>query len=557
MHDEHDHTKATHNRCRASLPMPWTTSRPARRDGVAPTALLATLGATLLLAGCSPAVLRTMIGDTQTAATELLEEETGVRPRALVEVHDAPYLANTRVAHAQAAWLSERVTVKASELPFDRCLSKAFEQLTQVPSIAFAPDLDDRTVPVTLDHSGSFRDFLTLLADASGYGWEERGGALHWMANITRTFDVHRIPGTLSFSMNTVRSTQTAAIQTTGGGGGSGGSGGGGGGVRATPNSGGNIGLAATGRFWEDLQSTLVRLLGEDAETIIDRTTGTVVVRGPARLVRQAGQYIDALNQWLERQVLLEIQLVTVTLSDQNASGIDWALVRRAAGANPVGSSTFGDAAAKALGVAPGVFGIQFGPAPPGEAAEDLEGTSVILRALSTQGRTTVQKNPRVVALNGQATQLQVLNDRAILAGIDVITRETAALTTEVQLQPGVVSTGISVTILPKIVGERVFLYANILVSDLVRLDTAGTGDQTIQLPEVDRSQFFQSARLRSGETLALSGLLADKAASDRESLPRLGWMGTRRLESARTETVLLITPTLLDAPAPDEDLLL
>ena len=521
----------------------------------------AALGAALglvLIAGCSPAVLRTAIDDAQTATTELVAEETGLKPRALVEVHDAPYLANTRVAHAEAAWLSENVAIKASELPFDRCLAKAFEQLIEVPSVAFAPDLADRGVAVTLDHNGPFRDFLNLLADASGYGWEERAGALHWMANITRTFDIHRVPGNLSFTLNTVRTTQTAAIQTTGGGGGgSGGSGGGGGGVRATPASGGNIDLAATGRFWEDLQATLVRLLGDDAETIMDRTTGTVVIRGPARLVRQAGQYIDALNQWLERQVLLEIQLVTVTLSDQNSSGIDWTLVRQAAGANPVGSSAFADAAAKALGVAPGVFGIQFGPSPPGEAPDDLEGTSMILRALATQGRTTVQKNPRVVALNGQATQLQVLNDRAILAGIDVITRETAALTTEVQLQPGVVSTGISLTILPKIVGDRVFLYANILVSDLVRLDTAGSGDQTIQLPEVDRSQFFQSARLRSGETLALSGLLADRAASNRESLPRLRWLGAGRLESARTETVLLITPTLLDAPAPDEDLLL
>jgi len=512
-----------------------------------------------LLAGCVPQILRTSVEETQTAAGDLIEENTGVRRRALVEVHDAPYLANTRVAHSDAVWLNENVEIKASELPFDLCLAKAFDQLNQPPSVAFAPDLTDPSVPVTLDHNGPFRDFLNLIADASGYGWEERAGALHWMANITRTFDIHRVPGDLTYTMDTVRTTQTAAIQTTGGGGSGGGSGGGGG-VRATPSSGGTINLSAIGRFWDDLQSTLGRLLGEDggAETIIDRTTGTVVIRGPASLVRQAGQYIEALNRWLERQVLLEIQLVTVTLSDQHSSGIDWQLVRQAAGANPVGSMDFAEASAKALGIAPGVFGIQIGPSPAGEAPDDLEGSSVILRALAAQGQTSVHKNPRVVALNGQATQLQVLNDRAILAGIDVITRETATLVTEVQLEPGVISTGISLTILPKIVGDRVFLYANILVSDLVRLDTAGTGQQSIQLPTVDRSQFFQSARLRSGETLALGGLLADESAANKESLPRLAWLGgARRLESTRTETVLLITPTLLDAPAPDEDLLL
>ena len=507
-----------------------------------------------LLAACAGLQLKTDVTESHAAMDELVEDQRTIQRRALVEVHDAPYLADARVAHSSASWLNEIVTIKAAELPFDLCLAKAVEQLTRGPSVAFSPDLQDRIVSVTLDHDGPFREFLNLLAEASGYGWEERSGALYWMAEITRTFDIHRAPGHITFSMNTVRGTQTAAIQAGGGGGGDQG---GGGGVEATPASGGNIDLASTARFWTDLQSTLSRLLGNGAETIIDQTTGTVVVRGPARLVRQAARYIDGLNEWLERQVLLEIQLVSVTLSDQYTSGIDWQLVRKVAGANPVGASSFAEASAKALGVAPGVFGFQFGPSPPGEPPEDLDGTSLILRALSAQGQTSIRKNPRVVALNGQATQLQVLNDKSILAGVDVITRETNALVTQVQLEPSVISTGISLTILPKIVGERVFLYANILVSELVGLETAGTSEQSIQLPTVHRSQFFQSARLRSGETLALGGLLADVAASNKQALPRLGWLGTRRLESQRTETVLLITPTLLDAPAPDEDLLL
>lgn len=524
-------------------------------DRPATVAVLVALGLALV-AGCSPLALRTAITEARSSTTELIEEQTGTRSRALVEVRDAPYLDDTRVAHSEAAWLNEQVEIRVAEMPFDLCLARALEQLSREPSVAFAPDFADLSVPVTLDHDGPFRGFLTLLADASGYGWEERGGALHWMANITRTFDIHRAPGDLRIAMSTVSQGQSTAIGGAGGGGGGGGGGGAGQGgssnVQAGPKSSGQLNLGASFNFWDDLHNTVISLLGDSGESMIDRTTGTIVVRGPAHRVREAGRYIDALNRWLQRQVLLEIQLVTVALSDQFSSGIDWRLVRLEGDLRPVAESTFAQSAAETLATAPGIFGVEFA----GES--ENAGTSIIMRALASQGQTSVRKHPRIVALNGQATQLQVLNDKAILGSVDRIDRETeTGLERQVLIQPSIVSTGISLTVVPKIVGERVFLYANILVSELVDLQAAGRGEQTIQLPTVDRNQFFQAVRLRSGETLALGGLLADSAARDQRSLPRLGWMGARDLDSRRTETVLLITPTLLDAPAPDEDLLL
>ena len=274
--------------------------------------------------------------------------------------------------------------------------------------------------------------------------------------------------------------------------------------------------------------------------------------------MRQAGRYIAALNRWLGRQVLLEVQLVTVNLSDENSSGIDWSLVQTADNVDspltiaPTAAGNLAQMGAVALGISPPSVGIAVN-----DPSSEWQGTSVILRALSAQGRTTVVNSPRLVVLNGQAAQIQVLSDRGILSGIDVITRETAALATEVQLQAGVVSTGISVTILPKIVGNEVFLHANIMMSDLVEVNTAGTAQQTIQLPTVERNQFFQSARLQTGQTLALGGLLENRAVDRSETVPRLKWLGSRNNAVERAETVLLITPWLLDRPGPSEDTLL
>ncbi len=514
--------------------------------------------ACFLLSACALLSPRTdpRIPEEKSVAEAEIETSRSRPSRPLVFVHDEPYVDSDRVAYAGAAWLHEPVEIRVSGLPLDLCLAKALAQLNEAPSVVFAHDVTQRDLPVTLDHEGAFRDFLNLLAEASGLGWEEKSGALRWMAEVTRTFEIHRVPGDLSWSMSTVESDRSATVQAGTG------SGGASGGVRATPLAGSEITLNSNASFWDGLEETLVPLMGdENPEPIIDRSTGTVVVRGLAGRVREAGRYIDALNRWLSRQVLLEIQLVTVTLSDSQSTGIDWQLVYQAvtdAGeterpgeAEPTGRSGFADALARATGIDAASVGVEFGE---GHA---FHGTEVVLRALAAQGETSLRNSPRVVALNGQAAQMQVLNDKAILAGVDVTTRETVAVVTEVELEPGVVSTGISLTILPKIVGDRVFLHAAISVSDLVSLESAGSGDQSIQLPTVERSQFFQSARLSSGETLAMGGLLARRGATGSRGIVRWPWLTAKSSEYSSTETVLLITPTLLDRPAPDEDLLL
>ena len=497
----------------------------------------------LAIAGCAFAPVEENIATAREDAEALIAKRTPAVPtRPLVAVHDGPYLAADRIAHSGVSWMHEPVAIRAAELPFNLCLAKALEQLSGPPSVVFAGPLAETTV--TLDHDGTFRDFLDLLADASGFGWEERAGALYWMQEVTRTFEIHRVPGEIAYSMNTVQTDNTQIIQA----GGSGSSGG----VRATPDAGGTISLNVAEDFWASLSVTLRRILGEDSEPIIDRSTGTVVVRGSAARVRDAGRHIARLNAWLARQVLLEVQLVTVSLNDDRSAGIDWQLVRTAASANPVGSSDLGLASARAmgLGLSPGSVGIRFG------TGNNFAGTSLILQALEAQGETSVRTAPRLVALNGQAAQLQVLNDRGILAEVEVTTRGEFSTATQEQLRPGTVSTGVSLTILPKIVGDRIFLHANILVSDLVALDSAGrSGGQTIQLPTVDRSQFFQSARLRSGETLALGGIITDRGVANEQTMARFSWLGAKRRQYSRTETVLLITPTLLDPPAPDPNL--
>ena len=491
-----------------------------------------------LLASCTPQLSKQIELASEDARAVLDENLNGDETsRPLVQRHEMPYLNTRRVAYEGTAWLHEWVDMRVAELPMNVGLTKALEQLSNPPSVVFTSDLIYPELPVTLTHRGPFRDFLNMLAEASGYGWEQKGGTLYWMAEITRTFDIHRVPGDFSFSLET-QETPSSTVQS-----------GGGDGVDAGLDAGGDISIDGGGTFWDDLEASIGSLAAAGSVYTIDRSTGTVVVRGPAGEVRHIGRYIDALNRWLERQVLLEIQMVQVTLSDERQLGIDWNLVRDVAtSTRPV--DIVGSFGAEDIGggVLTGRLGAQ------SRSIFQHTDTKVVIAALEDQGETSVQNSPRIVAMNGQAAQLQVQDDRTIVASRSTTTTGTAG-TTEAAVTPGTVSTGITVTILPKIVGEQVLLQANIQISSLVNL-LEGGGEDGITLPHVQSNQFFQSARLRSGETLALSGLISREGRDTGRHLPGAPLLGKTTQKFSRVETVLLITPTLLDPPAPDEALL-
>ena len=480
-----------------------------------------------------------IVDETVESSTRLIDKHIETPSRPLVVSHEGAYVDQMRIAHAGETWLHEWVELRASELPMNMTLGKALDQLVAPPSVVYAADLDQPDTPVTIDHRGPFKEFLDRLAEASGYGWEQKGGALHWMKNILRTYEIHRIPGNLEYTMENQAGSgelEEAAERTINLG------------DDTDRDSASNlITLSGGGTFWDDLATVLTNMMANEEGALppsIDRSSGTVTLQGPAHAVHKAGRYIADLNRLMERQVLLEVQLVHVTLTGERKLGIDWELIQQTA--STVVTSTSDLAGDLISG------GARFGVGLSETSGSIFRGSEFVINALEGQGRTSVQTSPRIVAMNGQAAQLQVISDRSIIASRSVVVTGGLTNTQTESVQPGVVSTGIALTILPKIIGDRIFLQASIQVSELVDLVSDGGRDQEVTLPHVQRNQFFQSARLVSGETLVLGGLIMNKGSESGKHLPST-ILGTDSKTYDNVETVLLITPTLLDRPRHNE----
>src|SRR5690606_28678427 len=113
---------------------------------------------------------------------------------------------------------------------------------------------------------------------------------------------------------------------------------------------------------------------------------------------------------------------------------------------------------------------------------------------------TTLNLKPAPILIGRQTTYLAEVSTTA-LAGNGTGSSSTQSLT------PGTITTGFNMTLLPYLMdGPEMLLQYSVNLSALNAMNTASSGGNMIQMPDLDNRIFSQSVRLRSGETLVLSG---------------------------------------------------
>lgn len=245
----------------------------------------------------------------------------------------------------------------------------------------------------------------------------------------------------------------------------------------------------------DDIENNVKAMLSNVGRMSMSKSTGMITVTDRPDVVERVGTYLDAENKNVTKQVLLNVQVYSVTLSDKDAVGIDWNLVYKAANGN-FGfdlTNTFQNAP---TGAVSGNVGILDG---------DFAGSTAIVQALSQQGRVSVVTSPSVTTLNLQPVPVQVARQTGYLAAVQTTNTPDVGSTTS--LTPGTVTSGFNMDLLPFVMSDdELLLQYSINISSLVNIRSASSGDNRIEIPEIDNRIFSQKVRLKSGETLVLSG---------------------------------------------------
>ncbi len=259
-----------------------------------------------------------------------------------------------------------------------------------------------------------------------------------------------------------------------------------------------------------------------------------------AIIVHDVAAHLDAVEAFIRQvdveppQVLIETTIVSTTLSEDNAFGIDFALLTDVnfvdffnfpVGATPIGLKTSLDANGNILtptlpsneGFAISSAG-NAGGGPATFRAGGIIGdeVGVFLRALDQITDVSILANPKVLAVNRQRSK--------ILVGTRVGYLETVVVENQVLQSVQFIDTGVALDIRPYILADgRIRLELGPKVSRVTFREVEGLGGITQQIPDEEIQTINTDVMLPDGYTAVIGGLFREDTRNVRSQVPLLG----------------------------------
>lgn len=320
--------------------------------------------------------------------------------------------------------------------------------------------------------------------------------------------------------------------------------------------------------FWNAMESGLLSVIGastvQEGESSVPESSnpvisnpmaGVVTVFATQRAHAQVQSYLDTILANARRQVLIEMTIVEVELSDNYQAGVDWQRLSDQAGLGSNGGSFESSLLGPALS-APPFFRF-------GYNKDNADGSSVsaTVRMLQQFGDTKVLSSPKIMALNNQTALLKVVNEKVYFS-IELDIRDATAniperrtFTSEIHTVP----VGLILSVTPQI-SEDGYVSLNIrptisritgFVIDPAPRLAASNFDNLI--PEIQVREIESLLQVVDGHTIVLGGLMQNEQVKSVDGIPGLskipkigGLFSYTRDELKKTELVIFLRPTII-----------
>jgi general secretion pathway protein D len=294
-----------------------------------------------------------------------------------------------------------------------------------------------------------------------------------------------------------------------------------------------------------------------NVQVVADKDNNTIlIVATPAEyaVIEAALKKLDV----PQRQVLIQLTIAEVALTDDLSFGVDWlfrggAPSGRGSGGNfntskpfnpqPTPTTTTTGTSAVGLALQTGFNYILNSASFPG-------GIQAALHLLDTYGSTRVISNPHLSALDNQKATIKVgdripINQQTFVGGATTGTVTNAVTTTSQYID-----TGVLVQVTPHInAGGLVTLEVNAEVSNPGNAAVAGDA------PPISTRSVQTLLAVPSGQTMVMGGLITENKQNTSNGLPLIsrvpvlgGLFGNQDLKNNRTELILFITPQVLES---------
>jgi type II secretory pathway component GspD/PulD (secretin) len=284
----------------------------------------------------------------------------------------------------------------------------------------------------------------------------------------------------------------------------------------------------------DDFKGYLSNLITPGVGTVIvDERSRKIFVSDLPERINKIKMLVRAFDEE-ERQVLIDVEILQVTLNDRYQRGIDWEKV--------FSEKHFDDL--DFVGNFPLTLS-KYQRVSVGKFARD--NYKVILDLLKTYGDIKILSRPQIVAVNNQEASVLVGSRQAYVTQNQSLSQGTTVTSETVEF----IDVGVKLKVQPSI-GKDGFITMRIkpevsTVGDTLTTPSGGT------IPIVDTSEAETVVKVRDDTTIMLGGMIKDEDRDTRYSvrglsqLPILGFLfGNSDKQLKKTETIVFLTPHLI-----------
>lgn len=387
--------------------------------------------------------------------------------------------------------------------------------------------------------NGSLAGLLDTIATKTNLAWRYDGERVHFFRYDTRIFTIDALAGT-NKTENTISSQGSAKTATSGGGG------------ATTGTSTGSTTSSSTeskifADVWSDVSSSIQSQLTGRGKMSVMQSTGQVAVTDTPDQLRRIQQYVNDLNRLLGKQISFNVEVYSVNITDEDSAGLDWNLAWKTLG-NKYGLNfaNAGNTQTNQGKITLNLFNGGNG------STSNWNGSQAVVGALSSIGKTTLVTSSRVTTLNNITVPVSVIRETAYLESMSTTVTGTSGIS-QTSLSPGLVTTGFVMGLTPRVSNtDKITVQFSMNLANLINIPTftAPDGKSAIQLPERDVRNALQQVKMRSGETVILSGFQQTAANLNSSGIgDAKNWLagGAKSAKATNTTLVILITPYITE----------
>lgn len=274
---------------------------------------------------------------------------------------------------------------------------------------------------------------------------------------------------------------------------------------------------------------------------VVNKAAGFISVTGTIKQIERARKYIKDIEEQLQNQVLIDVNILTVTHNNANTVGVDWNQLYNA-GNFTMPNQTQGNDGGNPV--------LAFGGYKLFSAGFSL---TRIIEFLNTYGTVRSVSNPKVMTLSNQPALISVGSILRYSQSSSYLTATSGTSSTTTNEDYPSVFSGILLDVTPSIQGEYIMLKINPSITKTKDTTVENQATALQEPPNLSASQLSSLIRARDGDKIVIGGLINKSATNTKGRVPLLGYIPIVKylfsydsVTEEVSEMVIVITPHII-----------